>query len=239
VYYSSSHGSWGSYGSSGGSYGSYGSYGSSGGSYGSYGSSGGVIVTPSVPVAPPPPAGGGGEPKKAQLRSSNAIELAVRVPADSKVFVNDKLTTSTGGQRSYTTKDLDPAQSYTYSVRAEFEHNGQMISQTKTTTVSVGDVASLAFDPNEPVTTALTVKVPADAKVYLAGKQTTLTGEQRKFTTTRLPLGQQWANYAIRVEVEREGQTLAKEEKISLQAGDSREVAFEFPATTVARVAER
>ena len=109
----------------------------------------------------------------------------------------------------------------------------------KNPSVSVGDVASLAFDPNEPVTTALTVKVPADAKVFLAGKQTTLTGEQRKFTTTRLPLGQQWANYAIRVEVDRDGQTLAKEEKISLQAGDSREVTFDFPATTVARVAER
>jgi uncharacterized protein (TIGR03000 family) len=114
-----------------------------------------------------------------------------------------------------------------------------MISQTKTATVSVGDAASVSFDPNEPVTTALTVKVPADAKVYLAGKETTLTGELRKFTTTRLPIGQQWANYAVRVEVERDGQKLAKEEKVSLQAGDSREVNFEFPTTTVARVAER
>jgi uncharacterized protein (TIGR03000 family) len=191
-------------------------------------------VVPSAPVAPPPP-----EPKKAQLRSENAVELAVSVPSDAKVFVNDKLTTSTGAQRSYTTKGLDPVQRYTYSIRAEFQHNGQPISQTKTATVAVGDLARLSFDPNEPVTTALTVKVPADARVYLAGKETTLTGEQRKFTTTRLPFGQQWANYVVRVEVERDGQKLSKEEKVSLQAGDSREVTFEFPATTVARVAER
>jgi uncharacterized protein (TIGR03000 family) len=180
-----------------------------------------------------------GEPKKAMLRSNNAVELAVRVPADAKVFVNDKATTSTGGLRTYTTKNLDRSQSYTYSVRAEFEHNGQMISQTKTATVSVGDLASLSFDPNEPLTTALTLKVPAEAKVYLAGKETTLTGEVRKFTTTRLPLGQQWSNYAVRVELERDGQKLAKEETVSIKAGESREVAFDFPVTTVARVAER
>jgi uncharacterized protein (TIGR03000 family) len=199
-----------------------------------------IYGAPAGPGAPPnglPP--GGEEPKKAQLRSSNAIELAVRVPTEAKVFVNDKPTTSTGTQRSYTTKNLDPSNRYTYSVRAEYEHNGQMVSQTKTATVGVGDVASLAFDPNEPVTTALTLKVPTDAKVYLAGKETTLTGEQRKFTTTRLPLGQQWANYTVRVEVERDGQKQTKEEKISLAAGDSREVTFDFPATTVARVAER
>jgi uncharacterized protein (TIGR03000 family) len=163
--------------------------------------------------------------------------LAVRVPSGATVYVNDKLTTSTGARRSYTTKNLNPAQSYTYSVRAEFEHQGQMISQTKTATVSVGDMASIVFDPSEPVTTALTVKVPADAKVYLAGSETTLTGEQRKFTTTRLPMGQQWANYTVRVEVDRDGEKLAKEEKISLQAGESREVAFDF--STVARVAGR
>jgi uncharacterized protein (TIGR03000 family) len=180
-----------------------------------------------------------GEPKKAMLRSNNAVELAVRVPADAKLFVNDKATTSTGSLRNFTTKNLDPKQTYTYAIRAEFEHNGQTISQTKTATVSVGDVASLSFDPSEPVTTALTLKVPAEAKVYLAGKETTLTGDVRKFTTTRLPMGQQWTNYAVRVEVERDGQKLAKEEMVSIKAGESREVTIDFPVTTVARVAER
>jgi uncharacterized protein (TIGR03000 family) len=215
------------YGSSGGSYGSYGSWGSSGG---------GVIVGPPDGA---PPAAPMGEPKKAMLRSNKAVELAVRVPEGAKVFVNDKATTSSGSLRTYTTKNLEPNQTYTYSIRAEFEHNGQMISQTKTATVSVGDVASLSFDPNEPVTTALTLKVPAEAKVYLAGKETTLSGEVRKFTTTRLPLGQQWNNYAVRVELERDGQKLAKEEMVSIKAGESREVEIDFPVSAVTRVAGR
>jgi len=151
------------------------------------------------------------------------------------VFINDRPTTSVGNQRTYTTKNLTPGQVYTYTIRAEFSHNGQMVSQTKNSSVSVGDLARVTFDPAEPVTTALTLKVPADAKVYLSGKETTLTGELRRFTTTRLPIGQMWASYAIRVDVQRDGQTVSKEEKISLKSGENRELAFDFSAPTVAR----
>jgi uncharacterized protein (TIGR03000 family) len=235
-----SHGSWGSHGSHGyayyGGYGSHGSWGSYG-SHGSYGSYyGGSVVAPAVvaPAVPGPPAA---PPKAASLREQKAVELAVSVPSDATVFVNDKATASTGTSRRYTTRGLDLDRSYTYTVRAEYKHNGQTISQTKTAQVKAGDAVSLAFNPNEPVTTALVLRVPSDAKVFLAGKETTLKGEVREFTTTRLNSGQEWAKYPVRVEVQREGRALSKEETVTLKAGERRELTIDFQVASLARAA--
>ena len=78
----------------------------------------------------------------------------------------------------------------------------------------------------KPVTTELTLSVPAEAKVTLAGNVTSQTGEKRKFATTRLTAGQVWDNYTIRVEFERDGNTVTQERTITLTGGESHEIAF-------------
>ena len=48
--------------------------------------------------------------------------------------------------------------------------------------------------------TSLTLRVPADAKVFLAGNATGSTGEVRHFETATLAAGQVWRNYEVKVQ---------------------------------------
>jgi uncharacterized protein (TIGR03000 family) len=246
-------GSYGSCGSSGGYY--YGSCGSSGGSWGSCGSSGGSSggYAPSyqAPVqeqAPTPPAPGpSSEPAAPAANPPAAYHptygpmrdsalLSVKVPADAKVFVNDRATTSTGSDREFVSRDLANGARYNYEVRAEFVRDGKPVVETKSVQLTAGQTAALDFDSATPSVqtadssprTTLIVHVPDDAKLFLAGRETTSTGPVREFSTTRLPSGSEWNTYAIRAVVERDGKQEVREQNVSLKAGESREVTISF-----------
>ncbi len=170
--------------------------------------------------------------------------LTVKVPAEAKVFVNGHLTTSTGIERQFISRGLVVGSRYTYEVRAELDVNGKTVSDVKTVSLTAGDVADLAFSLNgeselqatSPVVTKVTVHVPAGARVFLAGQEAPGTGEVREFSTSRLAPGNQWNNYTVRAEVEINGKVVTREQKLSLQAGDSRELSFEFGDESVANV---
>ncbi len=254
--YGSSGGSYGSYGSSGGSY-SYGSYGSSGGSYGSHGSSGGGVIysqeahTPtydqpleggSDPDADPadlPGAGAGDtipEPTDANLlRRRRSAVLTVNVPAGAKVYVNGHLTKSTGSRRSYVSNNLTPGSDYTYRVRAEVMRDGQKFEETKNVELRVGQSRLVAFDlkPQVPMTT-LTLNVPENAKVKLAGANTKATGKVRVFKTTKLAKDASWSDYKVVVTLDREGRSVTKEKVITLSSGEKQELTFAFDDDKVA-----
>lgn len=172
--------------------------------------------------------------------------LSVTVPADAQVFVNDRPTSSVGSEREYVSRDLQIGANYNYTVRAEFIRDGKNFSEVKTVQLTAGQTASLDFTPAEPVVqtsasdaaTTLIVRVPEDAKLYLAGRETKATGPVREFTTTRLPSGSEWATYSIRAIVERDGQQQVREQTVSLKAGESREVTIDFDGQAVDRVAD-
>jgi len=241
-----SSGGWG--GSSGG--GSSGGWGGSSGGGSSGGSSyyyaPGVEVDPSMTVpmtpageAPPPaPAPGGIAPAPGQSTTNMRVDglLAVNVPEDAKIYVNGQATTSTGSSRQYVSRDLQSGFNYTYEVRAEVVRDGRTVEQVKKIDLRAGETANLAFDfpTNDSAETSLTVHVPADAKVYLAGNATKTGGETRVFRTTGLSGNKTWEGYTIRVELERGGRTLTKEETITLKAGQSQELSFDFEGDKVA-----
>ena len=234
-----------------GSCGSWGNWGSRGGSWGSYGCGGGQYrydyapgqapqtPAPRTPEAPAPSDAGrtkGYHPTYGRMR--NSATLALKVPADAKVFVNDRPTTTTGADRQYIAHDLRPGARYDYKVRAEFERDGKMVTETKTIRLGAGRSGALDFGSHATVQTAdnaeagttLIVRLPADAKLYLAGHKTKSTGEVRKFSTTKLPNGSEWTKYAIRAVVDRDGHEQVREQTVSLKAGESREVTISFDA---------
>lgn len=86
------------------------------------------------------------------------------------------------------------------------------------------------------VKTSLTLNVPADAKVTLAGVETKQTGEVRQFTTSTLASGQAWENYTIEIELERDGQVLREERTITLTGGQSQELSIEFDSVQLAQL---
>ena len=173
-------------------------------------------------------------PETQTSNSVNGALLTVNVPNQARVVVNGIPTRSKGSQRRYVSKGLTPGFSYTYEVKAEANVDGKPVVQTKTVQLRAGEQANLAFDFAAPSTveTSLTLHVPEDAKVYLAGNETKGNGPIRTFRTTRLADGKSWNDYAIRVVVDE--QNLSKEKVITLQAGDERELTFDFDVDKVA-----
>jgi len=183
-------------------------------------------------------------------RSMNGAQTAllnVSVPAEAKIFVNGAETTSTGAQRQYVSRGLEAGNRYEYEVRAEITRDGNTVTETKKVTMAPGQLASLAFnfDSNDatPVAagtktkTKVTLHVPADAKVYLAGNETTSTGDVREFTTTKLAEGADWNNYTIRVVANVNGRETSKEETITLVGGEDRDLSFDFKGSDIASTA--
>jgi len=99
---------------------------------------------------------------------------------------------------------------------------------------SSSPVSSTVVESAPVVKTSLTLHVPADAKVTLAGVDTKQTGETRQFATTRLAAGQNWGDYKVIAEVEKNGQKLREERTISLTGGKSQELTINFDSTHVA-----
>jgi uncharacterized protein (TIGR03000 family) len=80
----------------------------------------------------------------------------------------------------------------------------------------------------------LTLHVPAEATVTLAGVATKQTGEVRQFTTSRLAPGQVWDDYKVVVTMERNGQPLREERTIKLTGGESQQLSINFDSQQLA-----
>lgn len=187
-----------------------------------------------VPSTPPAPA-----PATEQTSTASEATLTVNVPSEARVYVNGVKTKSVGSERSYVSRGLQSGFNYTYEVRAEIERDGQLVEETKTVSLQAGRGARVAFElaGNEVApSTTLTLHVPAEAKVFLAGHETSSAGEVREFTTTKLLAGQAWENYTIRVSFEQDGQVIDREKTITLAAGQNQVVDFDMDSQLVASV---
>lgn len=255
--HSASYGSYGSWGSSGSSGGSWGSSGSSGGvviydhAVPAQPAPGPVVnPMPTQPMPMDPMPGAPVDPNAAPMpgadtlpvlpnasrANSGSATLTVNVPADARLYVNGSATISKGANRKFVSRGLTAGYDYTYEVVAEGLRNGQPVRETKTVTVRAGDTKALAFNfaPANSVATSLTVHVPEDATVTLAGNRTAAKGAVRTYTTTALANGKTWNGYVVRATVQREGRTLTDEKIVNLAAGQSLTVEFDFDAPRLA-----
>ena len=162
--------------------------------------------------------------------------LTVSVPADARVYVNGKATSSTGSFRQYASPSLSQGKTYTYEVRVEANRGGQVVAQSETVLLRAGETQNLAFNLDQPraVETSLTLQVPQDAIVVLAGEATAATGTVRTYKTTTLSPGQAWSDYSIQVSVVRNGQMMTQEKTISLVGGRQESLRFAFGDNQVA-----
>ena len=100
---------------------------------------------------------------------------------------------------------------------------------------------AFTFDGNDdtqqaeaPAKTTVTLRVPADAKVYLSGHEMTAGGPVRQFSTSRLNAGQEWANYNVKATIERDGHLVTKEQTITLRGGEDQDIQFDFDTNQLA-----
>jgi uncharacterized protein (TIGR03000 family) len=233
-------------GSSGGaSYGSTGSvsYGSTGSvSYGStgsvsYGSTGSVIESGYGSAGTAAPFHGTSTATTAPTsalvsssRSDDTVKLNVSVPESAKVYVNDRLTSSTGEVRQFVSRGLEAGKSYRFEIRAEMNENGKVVTDTQNVVVTAGSQQNVRFAvksaPKAPAKfdTAVILNVPENAEVTLAGNQTQVKGTTRVFKTGQLSEGDVWDDYVIQVKVGEQ----VKTQSIRLIAGDKLELSFDF-----------
>jgi len=246
----SSGGSYGSYGSYGGSAGaSYG--GSSGGSYGGHVSHGYVTervisdqgvsgekvegyrviddrpAASSETIKAPAPAAAGDKTSSLRL-PADAGMLVVHVPQSGKVFINGSETKASGSVRRFVSRGLKAGEKYDFQVRVVADENGAAAEQVKVVTLSAGEQRQVEFAPAQKQTgrTALTLRVPAGAKVWLAGKPTAASGTVRRFETEALKPGERWSGYEVRVVTTEDGKEKVTRKVIDLVGGESMELAL-------------
>jgi uncharacterized protein (TIGR03000 family) len=245
-----SDGSAGSYGSFGGyasygryagyrSSGSYGSYASPGcyisvgyGSRGSYGSSGSTGSTYySVPIEPHPIEMPPAPPTPDEALQTEAT-IRIAVPADAKVFVDDRPTASAGTERRFVSRGLQIGGSYAYRMRVEYDSGSEHVVESKLVRLRAGDAIDLTFGRSDQLVAAaqteLTLHVPKNADVTLAGAETSQTGELRRYATSALAEGEAWDNYTVRVELHDGGHMRAAKKTLDIVGGQRYELTFAF-----------
>lgn len=101
-------------------------------------------------MVPPAP-----EPKKGLgAVSPNRARLIVEVPANAKLFIDDRPIAVTAETRSFSTPDLEKGETYYYEVRVEVVRDGKKQSETKKIQVRAGEVATANFKTMGGVATA-------------------------------------------------------------------------------------
>lgn len=163
--------------------------------------------------------------------NQNEIHLNVAIPSDARLFVNGNATTSQGANRHFVSRGLEAGGSYKFEIRAERTVDGHLVEESKTLVLVAGRSEEIAFAlaaPNAKAETVLTLNVPADAQVVLAGNTTKTSGESRTYRTKELTNGQVWEDYTIVVT----HQGVTKEKTIRLIGGDELQVSFNFESNT-------
>ncbi len=166
-------------------------------------------------------------------RSDDSVKLNVSVPESAKVYVNDRLTTSTGEVRQFVSRGLESGRSYRFEIRAEMIDNGNIVTDTQSVIVTAGAQENVRFamasapKADAKVDTAVVLNVPENAEVTLAGNQTQVKGATRVFKTSQLKAGDVWDDYVIQVKVGEQ----VKTQSIRLIAGDKLELSFDFDDT--------
>jgi uncharacterized protein (TIGR03000 family) len=168
---------------------------------------------------------------------ADAAMLSVEVPAGATIHVNGMKTSATGAIRQFVSRGLVAGKTYEFSVRMTVDRDGQSSEQTKVVSLVAGGRSSLSFTDATAASapkTSLTLHVPADAKVWLAGNVTASAGATRQFQTTTLAAGQAWKNYEIRVATVVDGREQVVSKVINLAAGQTVELSLDPSQRTAA-----
>lgn len=84
-----------------------------------------------------------------------------------------------------------------------------------------------------PAPATIVVVVPADARLSIDGNMTNATSARRTFVSPTLEMGADYY-YTLTAEVIREGRTYVQTQRVTVRAGETTEVPFNFSLETVA-----
>lgn len=160
--------------------------------------------------------------------STGRAVLQVSLPVEAKVFVNGKLTQTEGSVRKYVSRNLKEGRKYEYELRAILD-DGRAL--TKIVDLRAGQFKPVKFNfDNVEKITSVTLHVPENAVVTLAGNETKAAGAIRYFSTKSLKPGQIWEDYTVKVSYPVNGRLVTKSRTIKVVGGESHHVRFDDAA---------
>ncbi|MBM3953940.1 MAG: TIGR03000 domain-containing protein [Planctomycetes bacterium] len=120
---------------------------------------------------------------------------------------------------------MESGREYDFVVKVVTKRDGEPREETKVASLTAGGREQLDFTAlvaaRAARKTSLTLRVPAEAKVWLAGNATVSQGEVRVFETSQLTDGQAWRNYEIRVATVVDGREQVVSKTIDLIGGST------------------
>jgi uncharacterized protein (TIGR03000 family) len=191
-----------------------------------------VIIQQPAPAPAPKPE----EKKKA---SAYQATVTIGVPDEAALFVNGQRVSMNAATQSFDTPALTPGRTYHYTMKAVAVRGGDVVSESKRVTVRAGETVRVAFrglKVQEPAASVsrLTVKLPADAKLYVDGVRCPLTTATRTFDTPDLEQGRKYT-YTLKAEVVRNGRAVSEIKNVLVQAGKKVNVEFRLAPDQAAR----
>src|SRR5262249_35192024 len=150
-------------------------------------------------------------PKSALATQATVV---VKLPADATLFVDGERANLTSDTRSFVTPSLEADRDYVYTMKVEATRNGEVVTRTervlvhagRTTRVDFGELNAKAVARNAQeaadAPARITVKLPADARLFVDDVACPLTSAERTFDTPRLEAGRRYF-YNMRAELVR------------------------------------
>lgn len=239
-FFGSCYGCWGTCFGCHGCYGCYGCYGNCYGGLAVVGvpaATAPAAVVPAAPAQPTLPAA----PKKDDDKSAalgNAAAVVLKAPVGVQLSLEDRIIRRTAGTETFRTPELDPGYSYTYTFKAQVVRGGKVVAYTKQVQVRAGQTSTADFTKlttQGKDTARVTVKLPADARLYVDGVLCPMTSARRSFDTPELDAGRRYY-YTLKAEVVRAGETRADTQRVIIEAGKQVTVQFkDLPVQTASR----
>jgi uncharacterized protein (TIGR03000 family) len=83
--------------------------------------------------------------EEAAAETASSATIAVSLPSDAKLTIDDAPTSSTSANRTFVTPPLPDGQSFSYTLKAQFVRNSEAVTMTKSITVRSGEVIDVSF----------------------------------------------------------------------------------------------
>ncbi|GIW84230.1 MAG: hypothetical protein KatS3mg106_743 [Gemmataceae bacterium] len=118
------------------------------------------VPPPTIPYAPPEAAPPPGSARRTPATSPSAElpavptatgtpgqrgTVIVRLPADARLFAENRQLRQTGAERTFVTPPLPPEREYTYRFRVEYDRHGETVSISRQVKVRPGETVQVTF----------------------------------------------------------------------------------------------
>jgi uncharacterized protein (TIGR03000 family) len=176
--------------------------------------------------------------------NDNQGTVVVQLPTDARMWVDGKLADLTSSSRTFLTPALEKDRDYYYTIRAEATRDGKSLAQNARVVVRAGQMSRVDFGDLRTVAQVtpavgaapahITVRLPANAKLYVDDVPAPQTSARQTFDTPRLEPGRVYY-YMLRAETTLNGRARSESRRVELQAGKRVEVDFTDLATVASR----